>query len=270
MEYIEIGIHNTSEEQQDILIYLLAEAGFESFSQDGDELHAYISAHLYDRDKLSQIMKEQRFDYTEETIPDQNWNEEWERNFNPVEIGGKCFIGAPFHSSRPGYQYEIIIEPKMSFGTAHHETTSQMIELMLDMDFQGKRVLDMGCGTAILAILADKMGASGVMAFDNDSWAYNNSMENIEKNRSLHISVRFGDISDVTGDFDIILANINRNILLDQIPHYSKMLKPGGHLLMSGFYEDDLHRIRECASGNNLNFEINIMKNRWVAAKFIK
>ncbi len=270
MKYIEIRIHNIPAVQQDILAFLLAEVGFESFAQDGAELQAYIPASLYDRNNLIQIFKEHPFDYTEVIIPDQNWNEEWERNFSPVEIAGKCFVRAPFHNSRPGYQYEIIVEPKMSFGTAHHETTSQMIELMLDMDFVGKRVLDMGCGTGILSVLADKMGALSVLAIDNDNWAYNNSMENIEKNSSSHITVKLGEIGDVPGDFNIILANINRNILLDQIPYYSNMLNPGGNLLMSGFYEEDLSRIRECALVNNLYFEISIMKNRWIAAKFVK
>jgi ribosomal protein L11 methyltransferase len=270
MEYLEIRVHDIPSEQQDILTFLLAEAGFESFAQEGDELQAYIPSNLYDRNKVKQIFKEHNFDYSEAIIPEKNWNEEWERNFSPVEIAGKCFIRAPFHPSQEVYQYEIIIEPKMSFGTAHHETTSQMIELMLDMDFRGKQVLDMGCGTGILAILADKMGAAGVLAVDNDSWAFNNSVENIEKNSSSHITVKLGGIDEPKGDFDIILANINRNILLDQIFYYAKMLNSGGYLLMSGFYEEDLPMIRECASINNLEFENYIMKNRWVAAKFIK
>jgi len=270
MEYVEIRIHKIPLEEQDILTFLLAEAGFESFSQDGDEFQAFIPANLFERDRLVQIFQEHPFDYSKVIIPDQNWNEEWERNFSPVEIAGKCFIRAPFHPSRPGYQYEIIIEPKMSFGTAHHETTSQMIELMMEMEFHGKCVLDMGCGTGILAILADKMGASKVFAIDNDIWAYSNSIENIEKNVSSRITVNLGEIDDVPADFDIILANINRNVLLDQISHYSNMMNPGGHLLMSGFYEEDLSRIRECASLHNLYIELFITKNQWVAAKFGK
>jgi len=158
----------------------------------------------------------------------------------------------------------------MSFGTAHHETTSQMIELMMDMNFHGKKVLDMGCGTGILAILADKLGASEILAIDNDDWAYNNSVENIERNSSARVSVKLGGIDDVHGVFDIILANINRNVLLAQIASYSKMLIPGGVLLVSGFYEDDLAQIRECTSVNGLNFEAFITKNRWVAARFVK
>jgi ribosomal protein L11 methyltransferase len=270
MEYIEIRIHPVPAEDQDILTYFLAEAGFESFAQEGDELQAFIPVHLYDKDKVKQIFSDHPFPYTEVTIPEKNWNEEWEKNFSPVEIAGKCFIRAPFHSSIPGYQYEIIIEPKMSFGTAHHETTSHMIEFMLGMDFIGKHVLDMGCGTGILAILADKMGASQVFAIDNDSWAFNNSVENIEKNSTSHVMVRLGGIDEVNGVYDIILANINRNILLDQIPYYSKMMKPGGNLLMSGFFEEDLPVIRECSLMNQLSFVTFIMKNRWVAAKFLR
>jgi ribosomal protein L11 methyltransferase len=157
----------------------------------------------------------------------------------------------------------------MSFGTAHHETTSQMIQLMLEMDFHEKKVLDMGCGTGILAILASKLGASDVLAIDNDSWAYNNSVENAERNQVPEIRVKLGGIEDVEGNFDIILANINRNILLDQIPHYAKRLNPSGILLMSGFYTSDLQVICECASANKISFASNLTKNQWVAAKFI-
>jgi len=270
MEYLELCIHDIPEEQQDILTFVLSESGFESFASEGNELKAYIPTALYDREKVKLIFIEHRVNYSEKIIADQNWNAEWEKNFSPVEIAGQCYIRAPFHPSKPGYRFELIIEPKMSFGTAHHETTSQVIELMMGMDFTGKKVLDMGCGTGILAVLADKMGASGTLAIDNDDWAFNNTVENIERNHSKNISAELGGIMEVHGVFDIILANINRNILLDQIYYYSDMLNPGGFLIMSGFYEEDLPAIRDCASGNGLRFESYISKNRWVAARFTK
>jgi ribosomal protein L11 methyltransferase len=270
MPYIEIRFFDIPQEDQDILTFLLGEEGFESFSQEEEELRAYIPEQLFDAEKLKQVLAGHPFEYTTVVIPDQNWNEVWERTFSPVEIEGRCVIRAPFHECRPGFQFEIIIEPKMSFGTAHHETTSQMIELMLGMEFIGKTVLDMGCGTGILAVLADKMGAAQVLAVDNDEWAFNNSLENVEKNHSGNVRIQLGGIEIVSGSFDIILANITRNTLLEQIPAYSEMLLPGGKLLMSGFYEEDLLQIKDLAVKHKIVLDDYITKNRWVAARFVK
>ena len=270
MEYIEFRFNDIPEYKQDLLIFQLADAGFESFSQDADQLLAYIPVALYDAEKVKSVLGEFPFPCTFETIPDQNWNREWEKNFSPVDIGGICYIRAPFHPAIKDYRYEIIIEPKMSFGTAHHETTSQMIELMLQLDLRGKKVLDMGCGTGILAILAEMMGASEILAVDNDEWAYNNSLENTEKNGSERITVVRGGIEEIIGQFDLIIANINRNVLLEQIPVYYKSLVPGGFLLMSGFYQEDLPVILEKASECGFNHEMNISKNRWIAMKLIR
>jgi ribosomal protein L11 methyltransferase len=270
MPYIEIRFFEIPTEEQDILAFLLAEEGYESFSQEEEELKAYIPEPLFDAEKLNRILQDHSFEYTTLLIPDQNWNEVWEQTFSPVEIEGRCVIRAPFHECRPGFQFEIIIEPKMSFGTAHHETTSQMIELMLGMNFKGKTVLDMGCGTGILAVLADKMGATQVLAVDNDEWAYNNTLENIEKNFTGNVLVELGGIETVSGRFDIILANITRNTLLEQIPSYSEMLVPGGKLLMSGFYEEDLLQIKDLAVKHKIFLDDYITKNKWVAASFIK
>jgi ribosomal protein L11 methyltransferase len=157
----------------------------------------------------------------------------------------------------------------MAFGTAHHETTAMMIEVMMQMDFRGKKVLDMGCGTGILAILAEKMGASEVAAIDNDSWAFSNAMENMEKNRATVVTVKMGDMDAVDSGYDILLANINRNVLISHLPEYSKRIKKG-ELLMSGFYEEDLAMIRQAAELNAFVFDRNVTKNRWVAARFIK
>ncbi|MCX6243963.1 MAG: 50S ribosomal protein L11 methyltransferase [Bacteroidetes bacterium] len=269
MDYFEICIPHIPEETREILVSLMAEAGFESFSENETELLAYVQAPLYDREQTLQLCRDLKVEFTEEHIPDQNWNTEWEKNFEPVVIAGKCSIRAPFHSPKPEFPYEIIIEPKMSFGTAHHETTAMMIEEMLEMDLKGKHLLDMGCGTGILAILADKMGTADVMAIDNDSWAFDNSSENIVKNNSSGITVKIGDVDAAGEEYDVILANINRNVLLQHIPEYSKKIRTG-ELLMSGFYEEDLEMIREAAALHSFRFDHSRMKNRWVAARFIK
>jgi ribosomal protein L11 methyltransferase len=269
MDYFEIRIYPASEEKREILTSLLAEENFESFVETGDELLAYIQVDNYARQKVDQLCDQFEVKFTEKRIPDQNWNAEWEKNFEPVLIAGKCYIRAPFHAPRPDYPYEIIIEPKMAFGTAHHETTTMMIEVMMQMDFRGKKVLDMGCGTGILAILAEKMGASEVAAIDNDSWAFSNAMENMEKNRATVVTVKMGDMDAVDSGYDILLANINRNVLISHLPEYSKRIKKG-ELLMSGFYEEDLAMIRQAAELNAFVFDRNVTKNRWVAARFIK
>ena len=269
MDYLEIRIRPASQEIREILTSLLAEEYFESFAEEEEELIAYIRADNYIRGKVEQICGQLEVKFTEKRIPDQNWNAEWEKNFEPVLIAGKSYIRAPFHAPRPDYPYEIIIEPKMSFGTAHHETTAMMIEVMMQMDFMGRKVLDMGCGTGILAVLADKMGAKEVDAIDNDIWAYNNALENVEKNHASFVTVKMGDVDAAGSGYDIIVANINRNILISHLPEYSKRIDKG-ELLMSGFYEEDLDMIRQAAALNAFVLDQSITKNRWVAARFIK
>lgn len=270
MDYIEFRIGDISEEDQNLVIAQLAETGFESFCQEPDRLLAYIPSILFDEVKVKAVLGTFHHPFTFETIPDQNWNREWEKNFSPVDICGICYVRAPFHPKVSNYKYEIIIEPKMSFGTAHHETTSQMIELMLQLDLKGKKVLDMGCGTGILAILADLMGASEILAVDNDEWAFSNSVENVERNRAGRITVVKGGIDKIRGKFDLILANINRNILLEQIPAYHESLEPGGFLLMSGFYKEDLPVLMEKASESGFRPVMNISRNRWMAMKLTR
>ncbi len=269
MNYIVIHIHHDEGEKREILVSLLAEENFESFEEKENELLAYIRADNYSREKVEKLCNQFEVTFSEHLIPDQNWNAEWESNFEPVLIAGKCFIRAPFHDQRPDYPFELIIEPKMSFGTAHHETTAMMIEMMLEMDFHDKKVLDLGCGTGILAILAVKMGASEVLAIDNDQWAFNNAMENKERNHASRMNVKMGDINDAGPDYDILLANINRNTLLLNIPGFSKRIKKG-ELLMSGFYEEDLGMIVEAAGSAEFVFDRILIKNRWIAARFIK
>jgi ribosomal protein L11 methyltransferase len=271
MDYIGLCIRAGDEESMAILTSRLAEEGFESFEEKENELWAYIPQSFYVPERVNLILTEIGVTATVTGFPEQNWNAEWEKNFQPVEISGICRIRAPFHQPGSGWQYEIIIEPKMSFGTAHHETTAMMIELMLEMDFTGKKVLDMGCGTGILAILADKMKADKIIAVDNDEWAYNNAMENIRGNNAGKTDVILGGIKDIPTDgFDIILANLTRNIILEQFDDYHGLLNEHGELVVSGFYEADFPQIREHALKSGFHLLGFLLKNQWIAVKFRK
>jgi ribosomal protein L11 methyltransferase len=204
-----------------------------------------------------------------ENIPDQNWNMIWESNFDPITISNQCVIRAPFHQEFNDFSYQIIIEPKMSFGTGHHQTTRLMIEHMLELDFKDQIVLDMGCGTGILGILAALKNASKVVAVDIDKWAFENTMENAQKNNTRQITVLQGDTRAViTEQFDFILSNINRNILIEQMKDYSLMLKPTGNLLVSGILNADINSVREAAEKNRFTFIKYSELESWVAMMF--
>lgn len=257
----------------DILIAELSERGFESFLESDTGLQAFIQEALWKESMLSglKVLRSEEFGitYSVTKLPLQNWNAEWEKSFSPVWIGEKCLVRAPFHPSA-GLEYEIVIEPKMSFGTGHHETTSLMLHWLLELDVQGLSVLDIGCGTAVLAIMASLKGASYIDAIDNDAWSYENALENVARNGQEHIKVMQGDAGLLTPErYDVILANINRNILLADIPVYAESLKPGGVLLLSGFYLDDLSDISEKCRDHNLKFVKNTVKNQWVSAKYV-
>ena len=212
-----------------------------------------------------------KISFTYKLIKDENWNAVWESNYDSVIIDERCYIRAPFHPSRSDVEFELLIEPQMSFGTAHHETTANMISLLLDENVKGKSFLDMGCGTGVLAILAHKKGATPICAIDNDEWAYRNTIDNVKKNNSNQITVYQGDASLLKGKkFDIIFANINKNILLTDMETYFKSLNDSGMLFMSGFYENDLSDIKIKAEQLGLNYTNHIVKNEWVAVKFAK
>ncbi|RHR39572.1 50S ribosomal protein L11 methyltransferase [Parabacteroides sp. AF18-52] len=259
----------------DVLASELGEIGFESFTENEDGLQAYISDQLYNVKALVDKLKEFPLEnvtihYSEQFIESKDWNEEWEKNyFKPIRIGNECIIRASFHEPEPGYTYNIIIDPKMAFGTGNHETTFLMISEMLKLDLEGKDLLDMGCGTAVLAILAKMKKANKVVGIDIDEWAYNNALENIRLNNTKDIQVVLGGAEQIPafGQFDIVFANINRNILLNDIRHYTSCMKPGALLFMSGFYTQDIPAIEEECKRNDLNFISHTEKNNWVAVK---
>jgi len=275
MEYVELICHPTEGEHvADVLISLLAEAGFESFTEnDNGSISAFIQSPLYTPALTSRLSSDEFTEFLDsfhaEHIADQNWNAVWESQYDPVLINNRCMVRAPFHPQQTGVEFDIVIMPKMSFGTAHHETTKQMIQYLLSVQVTGKSLLDMGSGTAVLAILARMKGAFPVTAIDNDEWAYNNALENVQSNNFADIEVLLGDASLLEGKkYDIILANINRNILLNDIPAYRESLNPDGKLFMSGFYSEDLPLIEAKANETGLSIVSNRIENNWTAACF--
>jgi ribosomal protein L11 methyltransferase len=275
INYLEVVLENVPEDLSETLTAMLMDIGYESFSEENGLFSAFIVEADYDESRLRTVLSS--FDALKEApfrvsrLENKNWNEAWESNFEPVLIDGRCLVRAPFHEAAEGVEYDLCIMPKMSFGTAHHETTSQVISMLMDIDVKGKRVLDMGSGTGVLAILASKMGAGEIFAIDNDEWAYENAKENTEKNNTPNVNVILGDSGSIpAGSFDIILANINRNILLEQMSCYSASMNPGSILVLSGFYEEDLDVISKRAAETGLHLLSTGTKNRWMVAKFEK
>ena len=257
----------------DILVAELGQVGFESFTENADGVEAYIQKADWNASLLDDIQilqsQEVTFSYDVKEIEQVNWNEEWEKNFEPIVVDDQVSIRAPFHKD-PELKYDIVIEPKMSFGTGHHETTHLMIQHLMDLDLQGKKVLDMGCGTGILAIFAEMKGAAEVDAIDIDNWCYENSLENVERNNCHHISVFEGDAKLLKpATYDLIIANINRNILLKDMSVYSNSLKENGILFLSGFYTEDIEKINEAAESNGLRQDKKLVRNNWVGLKYV-
>lgn len=257
----------------EILIAELGEKEFESFTETETGIAAFIQKKNWDVTILDdiRILQSQEFviDYTYEEIEQVNWNEEWEKNFNPIEVDEKCYVRAPFHPKKET-EYDIIIEPKMSFGTGHHETTHMMIQHLLEMDVKGLKTLDMGCGTAILAILAEMKGAKPIDAIDIDNWCYLNSIENVERNNCKHIKVYEGDATLLKDKkYDLIIANINRNILLADMQNYIDSLNKGGTILFSGFYTEDIPYIDSSCKEKGLTYVKKFERNNWVSLKYV-
>lgn len=277
MKYIELccTVSNPTEDILDILVAELAELGYDSFNTEGSTLKAYIPEATFDEAAAIAVVRKylpaEEVAISWERMPDKNWNAVWESNFEPILIEDKCTIRAPFHSNLPKTTYEIVIEPKMSFGTGHHATTHQMVEFVLDNEFKGLRVLDMGCGTGILAILAAMRGAATVLAIDNDDWAFQNAEENVARNAPGKVRVLMGDAGLLGKEqFDVILANINRNILLADMASYVAVLQSGGFLYLSGILIEDIPLITECAVGLGLTPLEKKDRSGWVALSFKK
>ncbi len=259
---------------KEILIAELGEVGFESFTENEDVVLAYIQEKDWNESILSniQILDSElvEISFEKKIIKQVNWNIEWENNFEAIQVDNLVSIRAPFHEN-PHLKYDIVIEPKMSFGTGHHETTHLMIQHLIDMDLEGKTVLDMGCGTGVLAIFAEIKGAKKLDAIDIDRWCYENSLENIDRNNCKNIAVFEGDASLLKGKkYDIIIANINRNILLQDIKIYAKSLNKNGTLLLSGFYNEDIQVIEKETTKQNLKLEKKLERNNWIGLKLAK
>jgi ribosomal protein L11 methyltransferase len=257
----------------EMLIAQLGYVGFESFVEQDHGVTAYIQKQEWNSKILDDVflLHSNEFNITFEhnEIVQTNWNEEWEKNFNPIQVDDLVSIRAPFHAN-PLLQFDIVIEPKMSFGTGHHETTHMMVQHLLALDLDTKKVLDMGCGTGILAIFAEMKGAKPIDAIDIDRWCYENSLENIQRNNCNHITVYEGDASVLKEKYDVIIANINRNILLSDMKTYTDCLNENGVLLLSGFYKEDIVIIEDEVNKHGLTFETMIQRNNWVALKYVK
>ncbi|MEI7586481.1 50S ribosomal protein L11 methyltransferase [Runella sp.] len=259
----------------EILMAELGQIGYESFVETDEGLSAYITEADFDLAQLQQVVDDYQhltpITFAYEQLETKNWNEEWERNYQPIEVAGQIRVRASYHAPDPAFRYDIVIDPKMSFGTGHHETTTLVMEQQLSLDHHDKSVLDVGSGTGILAILAEMLGATRLTAFDIEEWAYLNAVENAELNGCKHITVFQGTIEDCpAGLYDIVLANINRNILLREIPIYVQFLQPGGTLMVSGFYEFDINDIIQKAEEVDLKLIAQKTLNQWAVIRFEK
>ena len=275
MDFIELTVE-APRELADILVAELGEVGFDTFEDNDAGFCAYTTEAAFDLDVVAEIMSRYEglgeLNYSHRTITRQNWNAEWEKNFQPLVIADRVSVRAPFHPAPQGVDYDIVIMPRMSFGTGHHETTALMIENQLDIDHRGLRVLDMGCGTGILAIMAEKLGARQVLAVDVEPWTVENAADNAAENQCRTIECRLGGAEVLAGEafFDLILANINRNVLLEDMHVYADLLLSGKCILFSGFYEEDLDKIKNEATRQDLIYQRHRTLRSWVSAIFVK
>mgnify|MGYP000494544132 CR=1 FL=1 len=253
---------------------LLMEAGFEGIEEQVDAVKAYVTIEAADQldleGHIAALAAQFGFTYEWETLEEENWNARWEADFQPVAIEGRCQVRASFHPAQPEWPHDIVINPKMSFGTGHHATTYQMIQRMLELEWSGKRILDFGSGTAVLAILAEQLGAAEVDAIDNDAWAFENAKENLNLNHAQHIRPLMGTLSDLVQEspYDAVLANINRQVLLDSAQDLRQLLAPGGLLLMSGLLDTDKERVLELYRNNGFSLVWEGQQEQWLCLQF--
>jgi ribosomal protein L11 methyltransferase len=276
MNYTQItfNLNPDSQENREILVAMLSELEFESFGETDELVTGYFPDDSVNPGDIQEITSTLPFrvDFTVKTIPDQNWNEVWEKNyFKPLLIGGRCLVRAPFHNDYEPAEFELVIEPKMAFGTGNHETTTLVAEQILNMELTGKTVLDMGCGTGILGMLASLKGAKQVTAIDIDHWSYESTAENAQLNHITNLEAKLGD-ARLLGDetFDLILANIHKNVILNDLPAYEKALNPGGNIFLSGFYQADMPVVKREAESLGLRETGFRERNNWVVYGFAK
>jgi len=278
MAYLEfqIPIRTWSKTEREILLARMSEIGFEGFIENDDQIQAYILAEVFSGDLFNLLIDDlailgMKVQYMFHECLEQNWNEEWEKKFNSVIIDKKVLIRAPFHHSDYDLPCTIIIEPKMSFGTGHHHTTRLMIEAMINLELEDRRILDMGCGTGVLGIYACFRGARSVLGVDNDQWAFENALENVQKNKATAMEVRFGDAGSLEGtEFDLVLANITRNILVRDLPEYHRHLAMGGILLVSGFLAEDVQFVLDAAYQCGMEHLQTAEVSNWISLSFKK
>ena len=276
MNYTQISFKLTpdSKENREILVAFLSDLTFESFDETEDQVLGYVPGESFNYAEMNEITSTLPFSvHTEnEMIPDQNWNDVWEKNyFKPLLIGGRCLVRAPFHTKYEPAEFELVIEPKMAFGTGNHETTTLMAEQILNMDLTGKKVLDMGCGTGILGMLASLKGAKRITAIDIDTWSFESTVENASLNNILNLKAKLGDASLLGSEtYEVIFANIHKNVIISDLPAYEKVLQPGGKLYLSGFYTHDMADVKEKAESLGLQETGFHEKNNWVVYSFRK
>ncbi|MGL1888809.1 MAG: 50S ribosomal protein L11 methyltransferase [Reichenbachiella sp.] len=276
MTFIKLTI-TTTPEFGEIFIAELSEIGFDTFEESETGIDAYMSSEFFQETAVREIVQrylpttDVKYSYSE--VEKENWNKDWEKNYHPIEVEGKCRVRATFHESDPSFEHEIIIFPKMSFGTGHHATTYNMLSLEMENDFKEKSVLDLGTGTGVLAVMAHKLGAKHVEATDVDDWCIENSIDNFGLNDMKDVTVHLGVIDDITlqlSKYDVVLANINKNVLLVEIPSYAELLDEGGTLYLSGFYESDIPDVKNKAAEYNLSLDSSVIKDNWAALKLTK
>jgi len=276
MNYTKISfkINPDNQENREILVAVLSDLAFESFDETDDQVLGYVPGETFNFAEMNEITTALPFsvETENEMIPDQNWNEVWEKNyFKPLLIGGRCLVRAPFHTEFESAEFELVIEPKMAFGTGNHETTTLVAEQILDMDLAGKTVLDMGCGTGILGMLASLKGAKSITAIDIDTWSFESTVENACLNTIFNLEAKLGDASLLGSEtYEVIFANIHKNVIINDLPAYEKVLQSGGKLYLSGFYTHDMPDVKKKAESLGLLETGFNEKNNWVVYSFEK